>query len=360
MKHMLIVDDETEQLRSLRVGLTARGYKVNAALSAQEALNFLSNEPDKETLVITDYVMPGMDGLILLEKMREMGSCAPSIVMTAYGEKNVVMKALRCGCDGFIEKPFNIDELIDEIHRVERLRFSKTDDRVVSETLPELVHQIRNPLCAIKGNAELGKLRIDDLKFVGSCLAAILNAVDRISAINNKTLATLRMRASDCEPRKEKVNISELLEICLDMFKSLIVQHRISVKRSLPGFPWHVLGDRFLLEQVFANLIVNAIQSMENAPEKTLHVSTVVNEGSSTVSIVIRDTGCGIPQESLNRVFEPYFTSKKTGIGLGLNFVKTIVKDHCGRVEVESSVGKGTTLTVIFPIELTRHCRSGE
>jgi two-component system sporulation sensor kinase C len=121
-----------------------------------------------------------------------------------------------------------------------------------------------------------------------------------------------------------------------------------------------VLGDRFFLEQAFANLIVNAIQAMEDAPEKALLVSTIMNEESSTLSIAIRDTGCGIPQESLNRIFEPYFTSRNQGTGLGLHVVATIVKDHHGSVEVATDVGKGTTFTVILPVGRTGHCGSGE
>jgi signal transduction histidine kinase len=228
---------------------------------------------------------------------------------------------------------------------------------VVSETLPELVHQINNPLTAIQGNAELGKLKLDDPKSMTSFLAAILSAVDRIRAINNKIL---QAGAPGAKSRREKVSISEVLEKCLGMFESVMLQNGISLKKSFTDFSWHVLGDRFFLEQAFANLIVNAIQAMEDAPEKALLVSTIMNEESSTLSIAIRDTGCGIPQESLNRIFEPYFTSRNQGTGLGLHVVATIVKDHHGSVEVATDVGKGTTFTVILPVGRTGHCGSGE
>ncbi len=154
--------------------------------------------------------------------------------------------------------------------------------------------------------AELGNLKLDDPKSVRSCLTAIMDAADRIRAINNKVLQVGRPGSKS---KREKVNINELLENCLDMFGSLMLRNRISLEKSFIGLSWHVLRDRFFPEQVYANLIVNAVQAMQDALKKVLHVRTVMSEESSTLSTVIRDTGCGIPQESLNRIFEPYFTS---------------------------------------------------
>ncbi len=115
---ILIVDDEAEQLDSLRVGLKSSGFKVFEALNAEDALKLLNHGPEKIDIVITDYAMPGMNGMELLKKLREKNKTLPVILMTAYSKKDLVIDALRNSCDGFIEKPFTLDQLLKEIDRV--------------------------------------------------------------------------------------------------------------------------------------------------------------------------------------------------------------------------------------------------
>ena len=111
--NILVVDDEAEQLNSLRVGLKSWGFKVFEALNAEDALKHLNHGPEKIDIVITDYVMPGMNGMELLKKIREKNNTLPVILMTAYGEKDLVIDALRNSCNSFIEKPFTLQRSID-------------------------------------------------------------------------------------------------------------------------------------------------------------------------------------------------------------------------------------------------------
>jgi len=117
--NVLVVDDDIVQLETLRRGLRSRGYKVFEALNADEALKQFGHPKDsKIELVLSDYIMPGMNGMDLLRKIRQDYGSLPFIIMTAYGEKDLVMEALRNRCDSFIEKPFTLDQLMDEIDRV--------------------------------------------------------------------------------------------------------------------------------------------------------------------------------------------------------------------------------------------------
>lgn len=115
--NVLVVDDETVQVESLARGLRHRGYQVLEALSAEEALKHLSDNHSKIDLVLLDYIMPGMNGIELLRNIRENYGFLPVIMMTAYGEKNLVIDALYNRCDSFMEKPFDLDELIREIEK---------------------------------------------------------------------------------------------------------------------------------------------------------------------------------------------------------------------------------------------------
>lgn len=116
--NILLVDDEMDQLHGLRIGLRSRGYQVLETLSAEQAMERLKNAKTKIDMVITDYMLPGMDGIELVKVIRKNNKILPIILMTGHGEKNLVVDALRSGCDGYIEKPFTLDELMDEVERI--------------------------------------------------------------------------------------------------------------------------------------------------------------------------------------------------------------------------------------------------
>ena len=116
--NLLVVDDEKDQLESLRRGLRSKGYRVLEALAAGEALEHLKRKDNEIGMVLLDYAMPGMNGMELLENIRKAYGSLPVIIMSAYAEKNMLFEALHNHCDGFIEKPFTLNRLVQEIERV--------------------------------------------------------------------------------------------------------------------------------------------------------------------------------------------------------------------------------------------------
>ena len=117
MKTILVVDDKRVQLKTLRRGLRTRGYQVVEAMSGKEALGHLFKD-NKIDIVLTDYAMPEMNGIELLQKIRKNNKTIPVIIMTAYGDKSLVIEAMHHRCDGFIDKPFDMDELLEEINNI--------------------------------------------------------------------------------------------------------------------------------------------------------------------------------------------------------------------------------------------------
>ena len=115
IKTVLIVDDKHVQLKTLRRALRTRGYQVVEAISGKQALDHIEKNKDID-IVITDYAMPEMNGIELLQKIRKTSKSIPVILMTAYGDKDLVIKAMHYQCTGFIDKPFDIDELLDVVH----------------------------------------------------------------------------------------------------------------------------------------------------------------------------------------------------------------------------------------------------
>lgn len=116
--NLLIVDNEIVQIENLRIGLSSRGHCVYQALNGREALSLIENDANQIDVVITDYAMPEINGLELLQNIRWKHGNLPVILMTAYGHRDLILDALRNQCNGFIDKPFTLDQLLLEIDRV--------------------------------------------------------------------------------------------------------------------------------------------------------------------------------------------------------------------------------------------------
>ncbi len=341
MKHLLIVDDEPTQLQSLKIGLSAKGYTAAEALSVRTALEYLESAPGSVDLILTDYLMPGLNGFELFERVKSLDPDVSLIMMTAYGEKELVMKALRSGCDGFIEKPFTIQELIEEIRRVEKMKL-KQDTNGLVQDIPHLVHQIKNPLTMIMGSAELVLIDDKNSELIKTRMASILEAVQSIQEINQEMLHN----GKKAKRQTEILDIRVCLQDCLRMFEDMKILKGIQAAEDLGESPVYIQGNRFGLEQVFRNLILNALEAMEDSQQKHL---TLTLEKNASVSIHVQDTGPGIPEDKRQTIFTPYYTSKKQGTGLGLSLVKDIVEKHGGTISVNSREGRGTVFIVRLP-----------
>lgn len=344
--NILVVDDETMLIDSITIGLTNNGYQVFAAPNAQQALEQLSSQNQKIDLVITDYLMPGMNGLELLVAIRGSHPTLPVMIMTAYTETRLVIEALKNHCDGFISKPFRLDQLIAEIERIKLNLLQNTKSSDLHQILPRIVHQINNPLVAISGLSELIRRNLGKDIDLQKWFDGILDAVKQISRINKDIINAGRMEVSKCEP----IELDTLLDDCLEMFESLFLLKGVLVKKKIPMHGLHVMGNRFSLEQIFNNLILNAVDAMDGRTEKKISVTITLLPDFTSVEIAIEDTGCGIREELLAKIFEPYFTDKRNGNGLGLEIIKNVVEKHGGKVLVESQVGRGTRFSVHLPI----------
>ena len=342
---ILVVDDEIVQIETLSRGLKSQGYQVDHALNGNEALKKLQDSATTVDMVITDYAMPGMNGLNLLKNIRESDRKLPVIMMTAYGDKEIVIDALRNRCDSFIEKPFTLEQLTEETERALSNITDDTEGQDLADMIPKHIHQINNPLMSIMGSAELAMIKIDDSEAVKQSFKRIIEAAQKISRINKEIMKSSRKK----DTRLEAVNLETLIQDCLKMFKDLLTLKHIGLDSDFGHRGVHVAGDKFNLEQLFKNLVLNAIEAMDQSPEKQLMVETFYETYTDTVVVRITDTGCGISEESMDTLFTPYVTSKEQGTGLGLCVVKNIVEKHGGKISVSSKPDAGTTFTIRLP-----------
>lgn len=201
-----------------------------------------------------------------------------------------------------------------------------------------LAHELRNPLGSIKGSADL--LARTVARPAGDPmlkeLAEIISSdVDRTNSLVTRFLDFAR----PLEPRRETADVTEVID-------RAISRASVNVIRNYSGSLPPLSIDPELMEQVFLNLITNAAQASEPGAPVTVRTREV--DGQAEVSVI--DHGCGIPPEKIETIFNPFVTTKRNGVGLGLAIVAKIVDGHGGKMAVESEPGKGSTFRVLLPL----------
>jgi signal transduction histidine kinase/putative methionine-R-sulfoxide reductase with GAF domain len=206
-----------------------------------------------------------------------------------------------------------------------------------------IAHEIRNPLTSINilihsltENLSSGDSRVEDLKVIEEEIRRINEIVDQF----------LRF-AKPAPPFLEKAEVVSIFEETLQLLRPQIEKQRISVLKDFSPLPPTAI-DREQMKQVLLNLLLNAIQSMPKGGH--LSLKGHIPDDDRWIEISIQDSGIGIPGEDIDRLFDPFFSTKDGGIGLGLSIAHRIIEQHHGKIEVESVSGKGTLFTVWLPI----------
>ncbi len=297
---ILVVDDELDQLESLARGLRRKGYGVVRARCVAEALRCLERDSGRIRLVITDYAMPGGDGLDLLKAVRCDHGDMPVIMMTAYGEKETAMEALSHRCDGFIEKPFSLSELAEGIDKALEGREKESSLRRFTERIPRLGHQLNNPLASIMGSAELGLIGPVDRYTAEKRLQAVLHAVDKIKEIKQEISRLGRGRVMEAG---EVIDLAALAERSLEAvrdpaeLRGIKVAARTGTRRAL------IRGNSFGLEQLIRNLLQNAVEAMEVIGQGRVVLEVKENPDKGTVDLVVEERA----PASLRTLRRPFF-----------------------------------------------------
>jgi PAS domain S-box-containing protein len=207
-----------------------------------------------------------------------------------------------------------------------------------------IIHETRNFLSTIKGNCQLIELGVDHER-VRKYTRKINEATDEINSIISDFLNLSKPR----EAALEEIAFNELVSSMKSTIETSSLINKVQVFLELNYDERYILCDETQIRQVILNMCKNAVEAMAEISEPALHISTGLDEYANEVFIRISDNGVGIDNKILKKIGTPFFTTKKTGTGLGLNVCYQIIKDHRGRVEVQSELGRGTTFTIIIP-----------
>jgi signal transduction histidine kinase len=417
--HILIVEDSPTQAEQLRHLLEEHEYEVTVAADGKEGLAAVRTH--KPALIITDILMPVMDGYGLCHALKEDEALRdiPIILLTSLSNLEDVIRGLNSGADFYLTKPCDGDFLLQRVEvalaapvqqkrtEAEELditylgkHYVITSDRqqilklllstyegavrqnqeliqaqlelqrlneqletrvrertaalrdaqeqlirqeklaVLGQLAGAVGHELRNPLGAISNAAYFLNMVLEEPE---PEVKETLEIMEKEVKTSERIISSLLDFARAKPPTRREVNINNVVQEALSR---IAVPENVEVVSQLDGRLPIILADPGQLVQIFGNIILNGIQAMPEGGQLVIK-SEVPNPEWATISFT--DTGVGIPEENLGKLFEPLFTTKAKGIGLGLAVTKTLVEGHRGTIEVESEVGKGSTFTVKLP-----------
>lgn len=361
---ILIVDDETPQMEALCNTLCDEGYFTRGFVSAKDAL--LALRKQRFDLLLTDMMMPEMDGITLLRAALEMDPNLVGVMMTGHGTIDTAVQAMKTGALDYILKPFDLTVVLPVLTRalaMRRLRLENAElTRQVRDHAAELEvankeleafsysvsHDLRAPLRTIGGFShmlleeneaqlsERGKYLLDRICGSVTQMGGLIEGLLDLSRSGRQPLC------------RQPVNLAALVQQVLDELSKEREGRQVKViVAELPD----CVGDPSLLKQVFANLLANAFKFTRGTGEAIIEVGWREQGGNKVY--FVRDNGAGFDMRYANKLFGAFQRlhgrEQFEGTGIGLSIVQRIVHRHAGRIWVEAEVGKGAIFYFSLP-----------
>lgn len=277
--------------------------------------------------------------LNFLSNLRNYGQ-ASIIVSQVLNEEEIFLK-LDCKYN------YHLNMLVMTIvDKTETMQLKKKVEELkqlsaMGQMAASIVHEIRNPMTSLKGFVEL--LKGSSIEESNKYLQVMESEIGRMETI----LSEILYLAKPAEHHEEIVSISNVVKEVIQIMQPQAYSNGImfNLKMDMEKLNTIILGNSNRLKQLFINLVRNAIEVMTTGGTITIELKNIGN----AIQVSVEDEGVGIPEESLNKLFTPFFTTKENGTGLGLALVKKVVEEHRGKVRVSSIVNKGSTFILEFP-----------
>ena len=382
---IIVADDDKAIVELTGLLLKKRGFEVFSAHNGEQCLHLVAEH--RPALVLLDYMMPVMNGLDALKHIRSHYPDTYVVMFTGKGNEEVAVELMKAGAADYLRKPFansSLPERIDAVLSVRQVEIenrellkereflqgeikqwnAKLEQRVrkksselaqahkeivQAEKLAALghisagmVHEIRNPLNSINLFAQI-LLSAEGLDEENQdYVYKITQEVERIDGILIQMLAS----SPGDENKQKRVDFAEIIDKVLNDYQTRITQQKIKLELNIDRQAPLIPADSLEIEQIFTNLIGNAL--FEMATGGILTISLRVD--AEKLSVTVADTGSGIPYENIPRIFDPFFTTKEKGTGFGLSVVLRVVKSCGGKIHVDSSPGAGACFTIELPL----------
>ncbi|MBP6334468.1 MAG: response regulator [Bacteroidia bacterium] len=381
---ILVVDDEPdlELLIRQRFRHRIRNNELSFEFAGNgvEALKILSADPDKFDMILTDINMPEMDGLTLLDRIKEQFKHYKAVVVSAYGDLENIRIAMNRGAFDFVTKPIDFTDLettinktLDEyrvirqgqlakeqlndtirqkeIAEIEKVK-AEQSEKFKQQFLANMSHEIRTPMNSVIGLTNLLiKSQLDQQQ--QKYLNVIKKSSENLLVIINDILDLSKIEAGKMDFERIPFSLQESLDTLYHTMAFKSDEKNILLEKHIdPSVPEVIIGDPVRLNQILINLTGNAIKFTEKGTVSVRVKELSRQENKSILEFAIVDSGIGIPESQLNKIFESFSqassdtTRKFGGTGLGLTISKQLIELQEGSIYVQSEVGKGTTFFI--------------
>ena len=355
--------ERTSYLKALRANeLKYRSIfelSKDAVFISNKSLQFLDCNPATSTLLgytkeeltklsMYDLISDANDAAILRSRMENEGQMADMEVEIQTKESE--RKSCILSVTATVDQENHFQGLIHDItnlRRAEKANLMVEKLGATGRLVRTLAHEVRNPLNNIN-------MSVEQLTHGGSSdtdeNSLFLDIIQRNSKRIGDIITELLDTARPTELTFEKHSLQSIMDEAIAEALDRITLQRINMQIRYANIPCNIMANKEKLRIAFLNIMINAVEAME--PDKGI-LSIMIDSAKEVHVVTIRDNGCGIPEENISRLFEPYFTSKRNGMGLGLAATLNILQSHRANIDVSSVLKQGTTFTISFPADVS-------
>ena len=377
MPNVLLVDDEASLRLTMGEFLKRAGYSVFTAADYDSAAVYKAEDLD---VAVIDINLPGKSGIQLLQQLCSADVYLPIIMITGEPNLSVMPDIVRAGAYDFIAKPIVKDVLLkavaraaekkrltDEKRRLEheiKLYAEELEKRVAERTAElvethnrlvtqeriaalgraaaQVAHEVKNPLAGLLLYSLHLKSKSDN--FSESQTYLVDKIVETINHLNSRVEQILGF-AGPVNLDLQAGNLNEIVNDILELLRPQLTAKKIEVRLSPANPAAYAIVDESSIRGALMNLILNAIEA---SPERGV-LSISSERIDQSLRLLITDAGPGIDEEKATKIFEPFYTTKAGGLGLGMPYARKIIEQHGGTISLNSRPGEGTTISVVLP-----------
>lgn len=351
---LVVIDDDYAMRLSCRKVLAKLGFRVETYENGAQGLEGVAQL--KPALVVVDLKMPGLSGMEVIPRVREISPDIVIVVITGYATIDTAVEAMKSGAYDFLPKPFSPEELRLIVNRgLERRRLTLRSKQAEMERellkrrfVSFVSHQLQTPLVAIHQYLSVLK-RLEQTQDAAAkrqeWYDRCLKRAEEMQTMVKDWLTLAKLEGQCLAERRVRVDLKRTVTEVLAGNAEIAAGSQVTLAARLPDVECAVWGDPSCVSVLLDNLVVNAIRYNKPGGSVTVSAETVGDE----IELAVSDTGIGIPEEYRPRLFDEFFRvegGQPGGTGLGLTICRKVAAEMGGSIRVESEVGVGSTFRV--------------